>query len=118
MGATVPFWDQRDAFGDTDLIVRTREEGDSLARALGPHWMVLMRRHGATVAGRSIEELVYRSINACRNAILQKQAQELGGIPGMTPGEIEKAFTFGVTERPVTRAWDYCVAMLRWPDAA
>ena len=35
MGPTVPFWDQRDEFGDTDLIVAKPEEGRSLARALG-----------------------------------------------------------------------------------
>ena len=36
MGAEIPFWDQRDEFGDTDLIVAKPEEGRSLARALGP----------------------------------------------------------------------------------
>ena len=35
MGAVIPFWDQRDEFGDTDLIVAKPEEGASLARALG-----------------------------------------------------------------------------------
>ena len=48
LGAKVPFWDSRDEFGDTSLIVAKPEEGASLARALGPHWIVLMRRHGAT----------------------------------------------------------------------
>jgi ribulose-5-phosphate 4-epimerase/fuculose-1-phosphate aldolase len=51
MGGTVPFWDSRDEFGDTPMVVTTAEQGLSLARALGPHAMVLMRRHGATVAG-------------------------------------------------------------------
>jgi len=37
MGETVPFWDQRDEFGDTNLLVVKQEEGRSLARALGPH---------------------------------------------------------------------------------
>ena len=50
MGAVIPFWDQRDEFGDTDLIVAKPEEGQSLARALGANWVVLMRRHGATVS--------------------------------------------------------------------
>ena len=50
----VPFWDQRDEFGDTNMLVVKPEEGASLARALGANWMVLMRRHGATVAGKSI----------------------------------------------------------------
>jgi ribulose-5-phosphate 4-epimerase/fuculose-1-phosphate aldolase len=117
MGATVPFWDQRDEFGDTDMIVGKPEEGASLARALGPHWVVLMRRHGATVAGRSLPELVYRAIHSCRNAELQQQALALGRIGAMTPGEIEKAGAFNLTERPVMRAWDYWVRRARKADA-
>jgi HCOMODA/2-hydroxy-3-carboxy-muconic semialdehyde decarboxylase len=36
LGENVPFWDARDEFGDTTLIVAKPEEGASLARALGP----------------------------------------------------------------------------------
>jgi ribulose-5-phosphate 4-epimerase/fuculose-1-phosphate aldolase len=50
-GETVPFWNQRDEFGDTNLLVVKPEEGRSLARALGPHGAVLMNNHGATVVG-------------------------------------------------------------------
>ena len=52
IGEKVPFWDSRDEFGDTCLLVLKPEEGRSLAKALGPHWLVLMRRHGVTVAGQ------------------------------------------------------------------
>ena len=34
-GETVPFWNQNDEFGDTNLLVVKPEEGRSLARALG-----------------------------------------------------------------------------------
>ena len=51
MGRNAPFWDSRDEFGDTNLLVVKPEEGASLARALGSHSIVLMRRHGATVVG-------------------------------------------------------------------
>jgi len=34
IGDSVPFWDQRDEFGDTNLLVAKPEEGRSLARAL------------------------------------------------------------------------------------
>ena len=34
------------------------EEGASLARALGSHWMVLMNRHGVTVAGSTVRQAV------------------------------------------------------------
>jgi HCOMODA/2-hydroxy-3-carboxy-muconic semialdehyde decarboxylase len=117
MGPTVPFWDQRDEFGDTDLIVAKPEEGRSLARALGPNWVVLMKRHGATVAGISTEELVFRSIFSCRNADLQREAHMLGGISKMTPLEIEKAGTFNLEPRPISRAWEYWTTRLRKAEA-
>ena len=40
LGAKVPFWDSRDEFGDTNLLVSTPEQGASHARALGPHYML------------------------------------------------------------------------------
>jgi hypothetical protein len=38
-GSKPPFWDQRDEFGDTNLLVVKPAEGAALARALGHHWM-------------------------------------------------------------------------------
>src|SRR5687767_13808744 len=35
IGAEIPVWDIADEFGDTDMLVRTMEQGRSLARALG-----------------------------------------------------------------------------------
>jgi HCOMODA/2-hydroxy-3-carboxy-muconic semialdehyde decarboxylase len=118
MGAVIPFWDQRDEFGDTDLIVAKPEEGQSLARALGPNWVVLMRRHGATVAGISMEEMVFRSVFSCRNAEMQREAQALGGISKLTPVEIEKAGAFNLEPRPIARAWEYWSTRLRKAEAA
>ena len=85
MGETVPFWDQRDEFGDSNLLVVTPEEGRSLARALGPHSAVLMRRHGATVVGAGVRELVFRSIAMCQNAEYQMRALALGSFGPLTP---------------------------------
>ena len=66
-GVRPPFWDQRDEFGDTNMLVVKPEEGASLARALGKHWMVLMMRHGVTVAGTSVRDCVFRSVFSARN---------------------------------------------------
>src|SRR6201989_1081906 len=66
LGTKVPFWDSRDEFGDTNLLVRTPEEGASMARALGPYAIVLLRRHGATVVGPSVRACVFRSIYSTR----------------------------------------------------
>jgi ribulose-5-phosphate 4-epimerase/fuculose-1-phosphate aldolase len=107
IGTKAPFWDQRDEFGDTNLLVIKPEEGRSLARALGPHWVVLMRRHGATVAGISIRDTVFRSIYSCRNAEFQTQARALGGISPLSAGEIQKARGHNLQPGPVNRAWEY-----------
>lgn len=107
LGDAVPFWDARDDFGDTNLIVRTPEEAESLARALGPHWIVLMRRHGATVAGRTLEELVFRTIYTVRNAALQIQAQVLGNVSPLTEGETALAGPYNLQPGPLARAFEY-----------
>src|SRR6266702_4080905 len=84
MGGKAPFWDSRDEFGDTSLLVIKPEEGRSLARALGSHAMVLMIHHGATVVGQDLRELVSRSIFMCDNARYQLQAQMLGKVVPLT----------------------------------
>jgi ribulose-5-phosphate 4-epimerase/fuculose-1-phosphate aldolase len=111
LGATIgdaaPFWDARDEFGDTTLIVAKPEEGASLARALDKNWIVLMRRHGATVAGTTLEELVFRTIYIARNAALQIQAQILGPVSPLNAEETKLAGAFNLQPLPVARAWEY-----------
>ena len=105
----VPFWDQRDEFGDTNMLVVKPEEGASLARALGPHWMVLMRRHGATVAGTSLRELTFRTVFGCENAALLSQAIAHGHVDSLSPGEIALSSAHSVRPPSTNRAWDYWV---------
>ena len=78
-GIKPPYWDQHDEFGDTNMLVVKPEEGASLARALGKHSMVLMRRHGVTVIGANVRECVYRAVQTCRNA--EFQVRGLGDRP-------------------------------------
>ena len=99
MGAKVPFWDSQDEFGDTPLLVTTPEQGMSMAKALGEYWTVLLRRHGATVAGRSIRENVFRSIYGCRNAELQARALAMGHLGPLTKGEVEQCGGHSLTAR-------------------
>src|SRR5262249_15441295 len=74
----------------TNLLVRMPEEGASHARALGPHYMLLLRRHGASLAGKSLRECVFRSIYTTRNAELQLRAMAIGTLGPLSPGEVEK----------------------------
>ncbi len=114
IGEKVAFWDSRDEFGDTCLLVLKPEEGKSLAKTLGPNWLVLMRRHGATVVGRSLVELTFRTIYQYRNAELQLMTQTLGlPLSPLTPGERKLAEDKNLEPRPQARAWEYWCTRLR-----
>lgn len=108
----VQFWDQKDEFGDTNMLVVKPEEGASLARALGPHWMVLMRRHGATVAGTNLRELAFRTVFGSDNAKLQSQAMAHGHVDALSPGEIELSGKHQLRPPTIMRAWDYWVRQI------
>jgi ribulose-5-phosphate 4-epimerase/fuculose-1-phosphate aldolase len=107
MGEEMPFWDQHDEFGDTNLLVVKPEEGRSLARALGTHSAVLMNRHGATVVAGGLKELVSRSIFMCQNAEYQLRAQTLSTSAPLHRGEIKLAGALSLMPTVVTRTWEY-----------
>jgi HCOMODA/2-hydroxy-3-carboxy-muconic semialdehyde decarboxylase len=107
MGEHAPFWDQHDEFGDTNLLVVKPEEGQSLARALGGHPVVLMNRHGATVVGGGLKELVSRSIFICQNAEYQLRALALGSPAPLHRGEIKLAGVISLMPNVVGRTWEY-----------
>jgi ribulose-5-phosphate 4-epimerase/fuculose-1-phosphate aldolase len=107
MGLKIPVWDSRDEFGNTNLLVAKPEEGASLARALGPNWTVLMRRHGATVAGKTLEELTFRTVYTARNAAMQIQAHALGFVSPLNAAETALAGEYNLRPGPVARAWEY-----------
>jgi HCOMODA/2-hydroxy-3-carboxy-muconic semialdehyde decarboxylase len=114
IGEKVPFWDSRDEFGDTNLLILRPEEGRSLAKALGPYWLVLMRRHGATVVGRNLTELVFRTIYSARNAELQLMCRAQGqSLSPLTRGEARLAWERNLQPRPQARAWEYWSTRLK-----
>jgi ribulose-5-phosphate 4-epimerase/fuculose-1-phosphate aldolase len=112
MGQRAPFWDSRDEFGDTNLLVVKPEEGASLARALGSHAIVVMRRHGATVVGGELRELVFRVIYSAKNAEHQLAAHALGHVSPLTDGEAEMAAGLNLAPGPLARAYEYWVTRL------
>ena len=118
VGDDVPFWDQHDEFGDTNLLVVKPEEGQSLARALGQHPVVLMNRHGATVVGSGLKELVSRSIFMCQNAEYQLRALALGASAPLHAGEIELAGAISRLPNVVGRTWEYWSARVNAKGAA
>ena len=110
IGKHVPIWDQRDEFGYTNNLVRTEQQALSLARCLGSSSLVIMKRHGATLVGRNLMELVFRSIYSCRNAELQLHALSHGEIEYFADEEIELASSYSDTT--YLRAWEYWCSRL------
>jgi len=107
-GMKPPVWDQHDEFGDTNMLVVKPEEGASLARALGPHWMVLMKRHGVTVAGLSVKDCVFRSVFSARNAEFQVRAMMIGGtVTPLSLGETRLAAQLVNNTTGLNRSWEY-----------
>jgi HCOMODA/2-hydroxy-3-carboxy-muconic semialdehyde decarboxylase len=107
IGATIPFWDIRDRFGDTNLLVANLEQGRDLARALGPNTVVLMRGHGCSVAAETLEEAVIAAVYAQLNATLQMNAAQLGEVKFLTDGEIRETGALLKVPNVRARVWEY-----------
>jgi len=98
-----PVWDIRKVRDDNDILVRDRPLGAALAEALGGCNCVLMRGHGMTVIGESIQEAVFRAIYTEMNARLQLHAETLEGpiqFLSDTEGKRSSAANRGTLERP------------------
>ena len=104
LGAGSALFELRDVAGNTDLLIRDPPLGRALAAALGAHAAVLMRGHGSTVVGASLEQAVYRAIYAEINARLQAQAVVLGAVTYLNDEEAAKAAATNDTQ--LARTWE------------
>jgi ribulose-5-phosphate 4-epimerase/fuculose-1-phosphate aldolase len=86
-----------------DLLIRDNPLGKALAATLSSHTCVLMRGHGMTVVGDSVQEAVFRAIYTEMNARLQLQATQLEGpieFLSDEEGRRSQASNRGTLERP------------------
>jgi HCOMODA/2-hydroxy-3-carboxy-muconic semialdehyde decarboxylase len=104
LGEGAALFEIREVGGDTDMLIRDNRLGKALADALGARSAVLMRGHGSTVVGTSIEQALYRAIYAEVNAKLQLQAVTLGEVNYLNPREAAKAAATNDTQ--LTRVWE------------
>lgn len=109
IGREIPKWDIEDHFGDaTDLLVRNIEQGNDLAKALGPHNVVLMRGHGFSAASASLQMLMRIAVYLPRNARILLQAMRLGEVKPLSANEIATRERDMKPDSPeIRRAWDY-----------
>jgi len=87
----------------TDMLVSSPQLGASLANVLADKQIVLMRGHGATMAGQSVKHAVYRAIYAALNAIMQMDAMRMGEITFLSDQEAMKGMD--INDRFVERSW-------------
>ena len=103
LGLGVAHFEIRDVARATDMLIRTQQLGKALAATLADKPLVLMRGHGATMAGKSIQQVVYRSIYAALNASLQMEAMRLGEPIFLEREEARKAEA--TNDGALDRAW-------------
>ncbi len=104
LGESAALFDIREVAADTDMLISTGALGAALARTLGAHSAVLMRGHGSTVVGTSLEQVVYRAIYTELNAKLQFQAISLGEVTYLNEQEAANAATANDTQ--LSRNWE------------
>jgi ribulose-5-phosphate 4-epimerase/fuculose-1-phosphate aldolase len=107
LGHSIPVWDIRKKFGDTDLLVTDMERGRDLVACLGKHNVALMRGHGCVVSGPTLETTVLTSIYLRVNARLQREAMQMGEVTYLSPGEIDRSSQLAKPKVGDARAWEY-----------
>jgi HCOMODA/2-hydroxy-3-carboxy-muconic semialdehyde decarboxylase len=93
------------------VLISSNQLGAALADCLGNHDIVLMRGHGSTVVGGSVQQAVYRAVYAELNARYQLQATQLGEVTYLTEGESQACIQ--TVEGQVQRPWDLWVEHAR-----
>ena len=111
IGEHIPLWDIRDKFGDaTDMLVRNMEQGRDLTVALEDNTCLLMRGHGAVIAGKTLKEAVVTSIYLMINAKIQTVAMAMGNPVYLSAGEIKNMTNVQFSPLSMDRMWEaFCL---------
>ena len=114
LGSGSAHFEIREAAGNSDMLIRSAYLGEALAKSLGKHNCVLMRGHGSTVVGTSLEQVVYRAIYAEVNAKLQLAANGLGAISFLNEEEAQLASD--MNDGQIPRSWNLWITRLGQVD--
>jgi ribulose-5-phosphate 4-epimerase/fuculose-1-phosphate aldolase len=105
VGEGLPNFEIRDAQKGTDLLVKTPQLGQALAKTLGPKPAALMRGHGAVVVGENLPRAVGRSVYLELSARMQMQAMLLAGEKGNITYMDDAEVKASVPVQNYNRAW-------------
>lgn len=106
IGEAAPIFEIRETAGiGSDLLIRNNALGAALAKSIGTGTVVLMRGHGATIVGSTLQEAVFRAVYTEINAKLQAEALRLGPVTYLSKEEAQ-ATSVSVGSQ-LMRAWDF-----------
>src|SRR5262249_17110490 len=90
--------------------IKLREQGQALARTLGPHHAVLMRAHGLCLVAETVRALFVDAVHFKENATAQMQALQAGAKPiPLTQAEIAQIEKMEMREWHIKKLWNYYV---------
>ncbi|HUL24016.1 MAG TPA: class II aldolase/adducin family protein [Thermodesulfobacteriota bacterium] len=97
------------------MLIRTKQEGERIARHLGQHRVHLLRGHGCNIVAENLPRLVASAIYLKENATIQWQTVLSGKeAKYLSPKEAKAAMEialFGAS--PIDRMWRYWVARVK-----
>lgn len=109
----VPIYDDYEPEGG--MLIRTKQEGERIARHLSQHRVHLLRGHGCNIVAENLPRLVASAIHLRENATIQWQTLLSGKeMKYLLPGEAKAAMEialFGAS--PMDRMWRYWVARVK-----
>ena len=105
-------------FAGESALLKTADQGEALAEALGPHFAVLMANHGVTFCGTSVEHAVCIGVFLERAARLHMLGAGAGQEPAF-PAQAARKQRHGQIMSPVhiEHCWNYFGRKLDWRAA-
>jgi ribulose-5-phosphate 4-epimerase/fuculose-1-phosphate aldolase len=88
--------------------IKLKEQGEALAKTLGPHYAALMRAHGLVLVAESARALFIDAVHFRENATAQMQALQAGARPlPLTEAEIAQIERMEMRDWHVKKLWNY-----------
>jgi L-fuculose-phosphate aldolase len=105
---SVLFADGIGRYTSPELVV-SREQGRLLADALGQRQVVVLKNHGITVVGPTVQEATFLAVSFDRSLRLQIAAAQLGPLDPIAPAEAAAMQTYFRTSYAgrVQTMWEY-----------
>jgi len=97
------------------MLIRTKKEGERVAKRLGQYRVQLLRGHGCNIVAENMKALVASAIYLNVNASIQLQALQLGGeVKYLSADEAKLAMEIALFDAlPLDRMWSYWSARVR-----